>query len=225
MNIKEELLTFIVDNQNLVYKIAEKFSSHFDIEDLVQAGNIGFLKAAKNYDESYGVKFSSYAYNYIKGSILEFVKENHPIKITKEVLALNKTIENAKSYLTQKLMREPTTFELSLFLEMDETKIIEVDLAMSYVDSLDRTVKEGEKELQLIDVVGTNDNRKDIDILMLKDEIEKLTKEEKTLLLYRYYEDMTQQETADILGLSQVQISRGETKILKKMRNNFVKNA
>lgn len=205
----------------MIYSIAHKYSFGTDFEDLCQVGQVGLLKAYENYDKDVGSNFSSYAYLYIKGEILKYIRENRVIKVSKDMLALNKSILKAKEVLSQKMMREPTKSELALFLEMDEEKIDEAMVATEYVKSLDYELNDDGRELTMYDSIryeekGYNDN-----ILDLKDELNKLPIEERKLIIERYYNDKSQQETSRELGISQVQVSRNEAKILTKLRGKL----
>ena len=138
---KEELSNFIVDNQNYIYAIVNKYKNYAEVEDLYQVAIMGIIKASRKFNADYNVKFTTYAYTYIIGEINLFLNKNRHIKISKEYLAIYKQIIKAKNILTQKLMKEPTTFELAIFLEIDEKVINNVIQMVSSVDSLDRTIK------------------------------------------------------------------------------------
>jgi len=205
----------------MIYSIAHKYSFGTDFEDLCQVGQLGLLKAYENYDKEVGSNFSSYAYLYIKGEILKYIRENRVIKVSKDMLTLNKSILKAKEVLSQKMMREPTKSELALFLEIDEEKIDEAMMATEYVKSLDYELNDDGRELTMYDSIryeekGYNDN-----ILDLKEELSKLSLEERKLIIERYYNDKSQQETSRELGISQVQVSRNEAKILTKLRGKL----
>lgn len=205
----------------MIYSIAHKYSFGNDFEDLCQVGQIGLLKALENYDPEYGSKFSSYAYTYIQGEVLKYVRENKVIKISKDLIALNKSITNAKEVLTQKMMRVPTNEELALFLEIPEEKIIEASMASEYVKSLDYELNDEGKELTLYDSISYEEKGYNDNILDLKEELALLPEEERKLIIARYYEDKSQQETSEMLGISQVQVSRNESKILTKLKTKL----
>lgn len=209
------------DYTNMIYKIAHKYSFGNDFEDLCQVGQIGLLKACENFKPELGSDFSSYAYMYIKGEVLKYVRENRVIKINNDLIALNKSITNAREVLTQKMMRVPTNSELAMFLEIPEEKITEAFQATEYVRSLDYELNDEGKELTMYDSIryeekGYNDN-----ILDLKEELERLPENERKLIIARYYEDKSQQETSELLGMSQVQVSRNEAKILTKLKTKL----
>ena len=205
----------LLEYENLVYSIISKYGSYFDRDDLYQVGMIGLIDAYKHFDNSLGVKFSSYAYYYIVGEVTKFVRENRSIKVSKDVIKLNSSIEKCRDMMRQRLGREPTDIEISLFLEIDEDKIGEVNSLMQEAKSLDFCYDE---DVSLYNSVMRFDNETRDSVLDLKEAIRNLS-EEKALIDARYYQDMTQSETSKMLGMSQVQVSRREGKILEKLKS------
>ena len=114
----EGLENIILNNKNLIYSIAQKFNRPDLMDDLFQAGAIGMIEAYYNFDETKGVKFTSYAYTYIFGAIMTFVRENNAIKISKDLSKVKSKLEKARALLAQKLMMEPSIFQLSEYLEI-----------------------------------------------------------------------------------------------------------
>ncbi|MGN1001052.1 MAG: sigma-70 family RNA polymerase sigma factor [Bacilli bacterium] len=212
----------ILNYEKLVYSIVSKYSyNKNDLEDLYQVGMIALQKALENYKEGYNSKFSTYAHFYIKGEILKYIRENRLIKINKDYMKLNNLINKTKEVLTQKNMKEPSLEEIASFLEISTEKVIEANMANEYVKSLDYELNDEGRELDLYDSVGYIETGYDDNIIDLKNELEKLDNNEKKLITLRYYEDKTQQETSRELGMSQVQVSRSETKILTKLRTKL----
>lgn len=213
----DPLKEVILENSNLIYSIASHFGGSQDIDDLFQAGCIGMMEAYKKFDASRGVKFTTFAYPYILGKISEYVRENHTIKLSKDMTRARNKVFKAKLYLTQEFMREPTNEELSEYLNIPlENLIMLVNYSGEGV-SLDETYLD---DLSLYDVIAS----KNIDyntLIFLKQEIEKLSEPERTIMYERYFEDMTQSEIASGLGLSQVDVSRREKKVLIKLRKTF----
>lgn len=205
----------LLEYENLVFSIISKYGNYFDKDDLYQVGMIGLIDAYKHFDENVGVKFSSYAYYYILGEVTKFVRENRSVKVSKDVIKLNSSIEKCRDIMRQKLGREPTDTEVSLFLEIDEEKVSEVRNSMQEVKSLDFCYEE---DISLYNSVMCFDNGTSADVLDLKDEISRLNEEEKAIIDARYYQEMTQSEASKKLGISQVQVSRKEGKILEKLR-------
>ena len=205
----------LLEYENLVFSIISKYGNYFDKDDLYQVGMIGLIDAYKHFDESVGVKFSSYAYYYILGEVTKFVRENRSVKVSKDFIKLNSSIEKCRDVMRQKLGREPTDTEVSLFLEIDEEKVSEVRNSMQEVKSLDFCYEE---DISLYNSVMCFDNETSADVLDLRSEISRLSEEEKALIDARYYQEMTQSEASKKLGISQVQVSRKEGKILEKLR-------
>ena len=209
----------ILDYENLIYSIIKKYSTYFDPEDLYQVGMLGLIQARDKFDSTFDVKFSSYAYYYIKGQVLKYIRENKTIRVSKDILKLNSSIEKNKDVMRQRLGREPTTTEISLFLEIDEEKINEVSILVQDVKSLDYTYDEESSDFY--NCVQKQETGMQEDILDLKTEVMKLQPEERALILARYYEELTQKEASYELGMSQVQVSRKEGKILEKLKQRL----
>jgi len=213
----------ILDYQRLVYSIIRKYSyNENDFEDLYQEGMKALQKASENYNPNIGSDFSTYAYLYIKGEVLKYIRENKTIKVSKDYINLNKLINKTKEYLQQKYMREVTIQELSQFLEIPIEKINNIIISCENVKSMDYEYADDGKELNMYDSVGYIEKNYSEDILDLKDEINNLEENDRRLINLRYFEEMTQQETAKILGMSQVQVSRKETKILQRIKTKLV---
>lgn len=209
----------LVDNEKLVYSIINKFRGYFDMDDLYQVGMIGLINASKNFNKNEGVKFSTYAYTYVFGEVNKYIRENNNIKIGKDAIRLKKSIEKAKDIMRQKLFREPTTLEVSLFLDMPLEKVIEIESIKQETKSLDYIGEEDSNSLY--NKVSFENKEIDPEILDLKTELENLDNDEKKLIYSRYYLDMTQQETSKEMGMSQVQVYRKEAKIFKKLKSRL----
>lgn len=210
-----ELETIIKLHEKLIYKIATKFYPN-PVEDLFQAGVIGLIKAYNNYVDNGTTKFTSYAYNYIFGEMYDLSNNLHSIKLNKKILKLYKQIEQTKYLLAQKLNYIPSTKEIASFLEIDENLISEVYTCTNNIMSIDSNEEEKRPIYETISNPQDNINTDHID---LKDSLNTLSQEEKDIINYRYFKDYTQSETAKILGISQVKVSRFEKKSLSKMYN------
>ena len=206
---------------NLIYSIIRTHFKGYDIEDLYQVGVIGIMKACDNYKVDKNVKFSTYAYKYIYGEIYNYINNYKNIKVSKDYIKLYKKINTARSILAQELMKEPTTYELSSFLEIDPYIIDTVNNSMTKIDSLDRVLYNDGKEITIFDTISDNKDYYNIDYLLLNEEIDKLESPYKELIYLRYFEDKTQSEVASLLGMNQVEVSRTEKKTLKRIRNNY----
>lgn len=210
-----ELETIIKLHEKLIYKIAIKFYPN-PVEDLFQAGVIGLIKAYNNYVDNGTTKFTSYAYNYIFGEMYDLSNNLRSIKLNKKILKLYKQIEQTKYLLAQKLNYIPSTKEIASFLEIDENLISEVYTCTNNIMSIDSNEEEKRPIYETISNPQDNINTDHID---LKDSLNTLSQEEKDIINYRYFKDYTQSETAKILGISQVKVSRFEKKSLSKMYN------
>lgn len=209
----------ILENQNLIYALANYFKGYSDKEDLFQAGCIGMIMAYKNYDKSKGAKFTTYATPYILGEMKKYVRENKSFKVSQGTSRLYLQIEKAKLLLTQQLMREPTTTELSRYLEVPEFVIAEAIGSSIPISSFDEPISSDGKDLTLQDMVGKYE---DLDELIdLKDALSSLDINEQKMIMMRYLQDRTQQQTAESLGMSQVQVYRKEQKILTKLKDKL----
>lgn len=218
MNKYEEVIS---SSSGLIYMIIKKYFNNYDREDLYQVGVIGVIKAYNNYKKNKNTKFSTYAYKYIYGEIYNYINNYKNIKVSKDYIKLYKKINTARSILAQELMKEPTTYELSSFLEIDPYIIDTVNNSMTKIDSLDRVLYNDGKEITIFDTISDNKDYYNIDYLLLNEEIDKLESPYKELIYLRYFEDKTQSEVASLLGMNQVEVSRTEKKTLKKIRNNY----
>ncbi len=215
MNITD----IILENQGLIYGIINKYKNYFEFEDLYQVAIMGLIKAYKNYQDIYNTKFTSYAYPYILGEVIKYVNEYRSIKLSKNNKLLYSKILKAREVLSQKLMKEPSNYELSLFLEIDEDIINEAIISNMATDSLDRIIFEDGKNFYLYDKLGYVDMN--IENYSLLREIENLDEEERQIIIGRYYQDMSQKEVGDSLGMYQVEVSRKEKKILQKLKDKI----
>lgn len=207
----------VLEYENLIYKMISKYKN-FDQEDLYQVAMLGLMNAKRNYKPDENTKFSTYAYYYILGEINTYIKASNPVKISQDLLRLKGSLIHAKEVMTQRLRREPTIEELSVFLEVPMDKIEEAMIATSAVESLDYTYDD---ENDLYNSFGQPETQMTEDFLDLKNAVQNLPKEEQALIVARYYEGLTQQETSETLGMSQVQVSRKETKILQKLKTSL----
>ena len=212
----------ILDYEKLVYKIIRRYSyNQNDLEDLYQVGMIALDKACKNYDKNSNCQFSTYAYLYIKGEVLKFIRENKVIKVSKDTIKLNSLINKTKDYLEQRYCRSVSLEEIASFLEIPLEKVNDTIISNEYVKSLEYTLNEEGKELNLYDTYGYYEKEIDEDIMDLRSELNNLDDFDKRLIDLRYYKGMTQQEVSQELGMSQVQVSRKENKILTKLNSKL----
>ncbi len=208
----------ISQNQGLIYDIANKYFYGVDKEDLFQAGALGAIKAYRNYKDDGNTKFSTYAYMAIYGEMYNLVNASKPIKVSKDILRLYKKIEQTRYALAQNYGRILSNQELADYLEIDLETIEMAMNAFASVQSLDKTE---ESDRSLYETIGTNEDMSLIDKLSVYDAVNNLSEEEKRLVYYRYFDDLTQSETARKLKMSQVKVSRYEKKALDKMRDYY----
>ena len=221
MNDNTALVKLIKENKGLICSIINKYTNYYEFDDLYQVSIIGIMKAYQNYKKEKNVKFTTYAYKYILSEVITLINNTKLIKTSKEYHTLYKKILEARTLLTQKLMKEPTKKELSIFLEIDEQVINEVLKYQDKVKSLDEMISNEEENLTLLDKIAIDKNNISIEKLSLKEELENLSQEEQKLIQMRYFEDRTQNEIATFFNTNQVQISRNEQKVLKKLKKNL----
>ena len=215
MNKYEEVIN---STSKMIYMIINKYFKGYDKEDLYQVGVLGVIKAYNNYKKDHNTKFSTYAYTYIYGEIYTYTNNLKGLKLARENFSLYKKINEAKNILSQRLMKEPTIYELSSFLELDYKLIENIINSMKNIDSLERTISSDSKDLSLFDTISDEKDYYNIDYIMLNEEINNLPEPWNQIIKLRYFEDKTQSEVASILGMNQVEISRGEAKVLKRIR-------
>lgn len=219
-NESKEIL--IKNNVLLIKSIVNRFRNKgVDYDDLFQLGSVGLLKAIYNFDEKFGVRFSTYAVPMIIGEIKRFLRDDGEIKVSRiikmQAINISRFIEN---YLKEKGV-EPTVEEISKGLNIDKEEVVFAIDSTKLTVSLYEKVNDGEDKSQtLIDKIPSNFTEDDyVDKLFLKNLISKLTLREQQIIHLRYFKDKTQGEVAKILGVSQVQVSRLETKILTKLKS------
>ena len=216
----DEITNLIMNNERLIYSIANYFKNYQAKEDLYQAGCLGLITAYKKYDPNMNCKFTTYAYPYILGEMRRLVREDKGLKISREITKLNLKIEKAYVLLTQKLMKEPSIEEIARFLEIPEFYISEAILSLNKIKSIDEPVNDEGRDFTLQDVIGKSENIDEL--IMLKELLQGLNSEEKAIIDNRYMKDYTQSETSKLVGMSQVQVSRKEQKVLQKLKQKMV---
>ena len=211
----EEALRYV----GLVRNITSKYNFRSDYDDLFQAGMLGLQTALQKYDAKRETSFTDYAYLWIKGEVLKAINNDYGIHVSTDTYKLSKEIKETREYLSQNLGREPTTFEISYMLGEPEEKIVSIMNAITTPYSLDNSFLDD--DYNLYNKIALIEKGYDVGVLDLKEAINGLEESERELITSRYYQDMTQKETAESLGMSQVQVSRKETKILEKLRTKI----
>ena len=213
------MMNDILQYEGLVRSVVSKYSFKGDYEDLYQAGMLGLQTAIKKYNINKESSFIDYAYLYIKGEVLKVINNNYQVHVSSDIYRLSKDIKETREYLSQNLGREPTLYEISYVLGIDEEKIVSIINAVSVPYSLDNSYLDD--DYSLYNKISLIEKGYDVGVLDLKDAINGLEESERELITSRYYQDMTQKEIADILGISQVQVSRKEGKILEKLKTQI----
>lgn len=207
---------FIESNLRLVHSLCKRFSGRgIEYDDLYQAGCMGLIKATDAFDKERGLCFSTYAVPVIMGEIRRLFRDGGAVKVSRSVKELSLKIAREKQKLEQKLCREPTVCEIAAALEVSPEEITEALCASQPTVSLTYDGEDGICETDL-PTVSTEDEISDK--LLLDFALEKLSENEKQIVKLRYYNSLTQSKTAEILNMTQVQVSRSEKKILTKLR-------
>jgi len=209
-------------NLKLVFRLVQRFAERgHDLEDLFQIGTIGLMKAIDKFDLSYHVKFSTYAVPMIIGEIRRFLRDDHPVKVSRSLKEKAHKIHHKKGELINQLGREPTIGEISDALGMGREEIVAALEAIQFPTSIHETLYQDEGDpIFVLDQLKDGSSEGSLfDKLAVREVLRQLSPKERSVILMRFFEDKTQTEVANILGLSQVQVSRLERQTLKKMRS------
>jgi RNA polymerase sporulation-specific sigma factor len=216
----------IRENSGLVWSVVKKFSKRgYELDDLYQIGAIGLLKCIRKFDLSYDVKFSTYAIPMIIGEIKRFLRDDGIIKVSRPMKELAAKARYAQETLTAKLNRTPTINELAKEINVDIEELVIAMEAGLEVESLYTTIYQGDgNPVYLIDKVAQNHDtgEQTVNILALKQLIGRLKPKERQVVILRYFQDKTQMEVAKAIGVSQVQVSRIEKRVLQTLKNGLL---
>lgn len=214
---KEKLIT---ENIPLIKSIVKRFKGRLEYDDLMQLGAMGFIKAIQNFDTSYGVRFSTYAVPMISGEIKRFLRDDGAIKVSRWTKTLSQHICLYVDSLVKEGKSEPTIEDIALHFDVEPQEIVFAMDSQQYLLSLSSTLNEDDTLLadRIADEQTLEGN---LDKMMLKDYIEKLPVRERKVIVLRYFRDKTQSEIAKELGVSQVQVSRIEGKVLKLLKEKM----
>ena len=221
---KEAEKTLVDKNLPLVHSCVKKLiRQDFEYDDLVQVGSIGLIKALRKFDTSLGLKLSTYAVPLIIGEIKRYMRDDSTLKVSRSYKELWMKAVKVREHLTKKLFREPGISEIADELGVDTEKLIVAMEACRPCDSLYRSVdSSSSSELCLADTIRSLDTpEKEIDMIALKCAINSLEPRERKIIILRYFMGKTQMEVAKIIGVSQVQISRIEKRVLLSMREKM----
>ncbi len=222
---KEARDALVSNNIGLIWSIVKRFSGRgHDLEDLFQIGCIGMLKAIDKFDLSFDVKLSTYAVPMISGEIKRFLRDDGMVKVSRSLKENGWKIRQASDRLSQQYGRDATIDEIAVATELSVEEIVMAMEANVEVDSIYKSIYQNDgSEIYLVDKLpeDRNDNEKLLNNMLLNQLLEELSDEERELINLRYFKDKTQVDVANSLGISQVQVSRMEKKILLKMRSRL----
>ena len=215
MDAKE---TLVSENSGLIWAVVRRFLGRgTDADDLYQLGCLGFLKAVEGFNTEYGTQFSTYAVPKIAGEIRRYLRDNGTLKVSRVMKEQAAAIKNARNLLCHTLGREPTISELSEYTGLSAEEISETEIATAAVESIQQP--SGEDGFTLENVLSDQNTEESLmEQIALRQAVEKLPEKEKLLIRLRYFHALTQQRTAIVLGVSQVQVSRIEKKAIVRLK-------
>ena len=224
---KDAMTKLIEDNNGLIWSIVRRFNGRgYDIEDLYQIGTIGFIKAIQRFDTSFEVRLSTYAVPYILGEIKRYIRDDGPIKVSRSIKELNVKILELQREFLHKYGRDISLEEISKELKISKEEIAMALDSARPVDSIeDAKYKDNktDKTVSILEQISTGkDEETEItNRITIKNLINELNDNEKEIILLRYYKQKTQRQVSKILGITQVQVSRIERKVLDKMKKRL----
>ena len=210
----------VIENNGLIWSVVRRYYGRgVEPDDLYQLGCLGFLKAVQGFDFDYGTCFSTYAVPKIAGEIRRFLRDDGTLKVGRSIREKAQTLYSIRERLRHELGREPFLSELSETAGMTPEEIAEIDLATDTPESLQQETADG---LTLEGMLGTEaPEEKLVEKIALREAIDQLPEKERMTILLRYFKGLTQEQTARVLGVSQVQISRLERRGLERLRKSF----
>ena len=222
---KEARDRLVTENMGLIWSIVRRFTGRgYDPEDLFQIGSIGLMKAIDKFDMSFDVKFSTYAVPMITGEIKRFLRDDGMIKVSRSIKEMGTRVKCVREALGFTLGREPTIEEIAGELGASKEAVAASIEAGAEVESLYRTVnKNDENSILLIDKIEEESSAQEelLNRMVLRELLTGLSDKDREIIIRRYYYNETQSQIASHLGISQVQVSRLEKKILKQMREKL----
>ncbi len=222
---KEARDLLVSDNVGLIWSVVKRFNGRgHDMEDLFQIGCIGMMKAIDKFDFSYDVKFSTYAVPMISGEIKRFLRDDGMIKVSRSIKENGWKIIRAGEAFVNEMGRDATIEELAAATELTVEEVVMALDAGADVESIYKSVYQNDgNEIYLVDrlVKEKDENEEIINHLMLNEMLDNLSERDRQLIVLRYFQDKTQMDVAEIMGISQVQVSRMEKKILLRLRSNL----
>ncbi|MUV39727.1 RNA polymerase sigma-F factor [Lentibacillus sp. JNUCC-1] len=209
-------------NTRLVWSVVQRFINRgYDPDDLFQIGSIGLIKSIDKFDLSYDVRFSTYAVPMIIGEIQRFIRDDGTLKVSRSLKETSNKVRREKERLTKEFGRSPSVNELADSLGIPVEDIVLAEDAARSPQSIHETVFENDGDpITLLDQIADSDTSW-FDKMSLEETIRTLKERERLIVYLRYYKDQTQSEVADRLGISQVQVSRLEKKILQDLKTRM----
>lgn len=210
----------VIENNGLIWSVVRRFYGRgVESDDLYQLGCLGFLKAVQGFDFDYGTCFSTYAVPKIAGEIRRFLRDDGAIKVGRIIREQAQTLYSKREQLRHELGREPVLSELAEATGFETEDIARIELATDTPDSLQQEMADG---LTLESTLGTEAPEESlVERIALREAIDQLPERERMTILLRYFKNLTQEQTARILGVSQVQVSRLERRGLERLRASF----
>lgn len=222
---RQAMSEIINNNVGLVWNVVRRFNNRgYELEDLFQIGCIGFVKAIQRFDMNYETQLSTYAIPMIIGEIKRFIRDNGPIKVSRSLKELAAKIRQLQEKEEIEGKEEMQVEEIAQKLNVSTEDIILALDSNLYIESLDRKMYDDD-EVTVGERIAyeNNDYQKLLDKITVEKMLQTLNEKERRVILYRYFKEKTQTEVSNILGVSQVQISRIEKKALEKMKGEFMK--
>ncbi len=211
------------ENMGLIRSVVNKFKGKgVDSDDLFQLGAMGLVKAVRKFSFDYDVKFSTYAVPMIMGEIKRFMRDDGIIKVSRGLKETAFRAAKARESLRAANGSEPTMDEIAQYMNIDSETLAMAFNSAREVDSIDRRIEgENGRELHIMDTIASEEDKSEkiVNNIMLRESIMRLDERERQIVIMRYIKEMTQSKVAEKIGVSQVQISRLEKKILRKMRD------
>lgn len=226
---KQAQSILVEKNVGLVWSIVKRFQNRgYEIDDLFQIGSIGLIKAITKFDPSYEVKFSTYAVPMIIGEIKRFIRDDGIIKVSRSLKEISSRARITKEIMSKELGREPSINEISERLNISPEDLVMALEAGCTPESLYSTIGEGDNSpILLIDRIDADNNSSEIDLIdkiAIRQILDTLDPRERQIIILRYFKEKTQVQIAKLLGISQVQVSRIEKKILKDIKLKMIAN-
>ena len=222
---EDKMTKLIEDNNGLIWSIVKRFGARgYELDDLYQIGTMGFIKSIKRFDTSFDVRLSTYAVPYILGEIKRFIRDDGSVKVSRSLKELSIKIREIQERTLREKGKEIAIGELAKELKTSKEEIAAALDSLNPVMSIyEETCSDGDKTISIIDRIKnqTDEAEQIINKITIRDMISSLDDREKQIIMLRYYKNNTQTQVAKILGISQVQVSRIEKKILEGMRQKI----